>query len=76
MKFLKVKIRHAQNVGKVQISRKKQLLTRFGAISGKFFHGPEKCQKHICLLFFLGGPMDPIQPVWWNGCNISPATCM
>ena len=32
MKLLKIKIRHAQNVGKVQISRKKQFPAPFGTI--------------------------------------------
>ena len=36
MKFLDIKIHHAQNVGKVQISREKQLPAKFGAISGNF----------------------------------------
>ena len=45
MKILKIKIRVAQNVGKVWISRKKQLPASFGAISGNFLHGPEKSKN-------------------------------
>ena len=44
--IFKLKIRVAQNVGKVWISRKRNLLAQFGAIWGKFFHGPNKCKKH------------------------------
>ena len=53
IQILKIKIRDAQNVGKVWIRRKKQLPAPFGAISGKFFHGPETCQKLI--IFFHHG---------------------
>ena len=76
MKFLKVKIRHAQHVGKVQISRKKQLSAPFGAISGNFSKGRKNAKIYEILFIFLGGPMGPIHPVWGNGCNISPATCI
>ena len=66
MKIIKLKIRVAQNVGKVWISRTK-VLTLSHAISGIFFHGPESCQKVYWSIFFcifLGGPMGPIHPVW------------
>ena len=56
MEFLKVKIRHAQNAGKVQISRKKQLPAPFGAISGNFFHGPKNQKKYINVAYFP----------WWS----------
>ena len=74
IKILKIKIRVAQNVGKVWISRKKQLPALFGAIPGHFLCGPEKSKKNDEILcIFLGGPMGPIHPVWGNGCNISSA---
>ena len=38
IKIIEIKIRYAQNVGKVWISRKKILLAPFGAISDNFFH--------------------------------------
>ena len=41
VKILKIKIRSAQNVGKVWISRGKKHPAPFGAISGRFFYGPE-----------------------------------
>ena len=45
IKIIKIKIRVAQNVGKVWISRKKQLPAPFGAIPGHFLRGPEKSKK-------------------------------
>ena len=42
IKILKIKIRVAQNVGKVWISRKKNLLAPFGALPGNFLRGPKK----------------------------------
>ena len=56
IKILKIKIRVAQNVGKVWISRKRILLAPFGVISGKFFHGPAKCTKivNFCLFSLVG----------------------
>ena len=41
IKFLKIKIRSAQNVGKVWISRKKTFPAPFGALPGHFLRGPE-----------------------------------
>ena len=65
MEILKIKIRVAQNVGKIWISREKILLAPFGAISGKFLHGPEKYKTNEYFLpIFLGGPLAAIQPVW------------
>ena len=45
IKILKIKIRSAQNVGKVWISRKKNLPAPFGALPGNFLRGPEKSKK-------------------------------
>ena len=45
IKILKIKIRSAQNVGKVWISRKKILLAPFGPIWANFLRGPEKIKK-------------------------------
>ena len=42
MEILKINICSAKNVGKVWISRKKILLTPFGAIPCHFLHGPKK----------------------------------
>ena len=42
----------------------KKIPAPFGAISGQFSHGPEKCKKNKILAIFLGGPMGPIHPVW------------
>ena len=55
MEFLKIKIHHAQNVGKVP----------FGAISGNFFHRPGNAHTNsVFVAIFLGGPLAAIQPVW------------
>ena len=54
IQILKIKIRSAQNVGKVWISRKKILLTPFGPIWAHFLRGPKnRCQ--------------PIFPWWAHG---------
>ena len=58
IKVLKIKIRVAQNVGKVWISRKEILLAPFGAIWAHFLRGPEKMEK-ICV-----SPIFAILPVW------------
>ena len=56
IKIPKIQTRSAQNVDKVWISRKKNLLASFGVISGKFFHGPTNIQKlNTILLFSLVG---------------------
>ena len=52
IKILKIKICVAQNVDKVWISRKNQLLAPFGAISGKFFHGPENAKNCKTIAYF------------------------
>ena len=54
MKILKIKIRSAQNVGNIFLSRKKNLPAPFGAIPGHFLRGPENPKK---LPIFLGGPL-------------------
>ena len=57
IKILKIKIRSAQNVGKVWISRKKILMARFGLIWAIFFAWAGKMQKNnIFSLFSLVGP--------------------
>ena len=52
IKNIKIQIRSAQNVGKVWISRKKNLLAPFGAIPGHFLRGPEKCKKCYVFCYF------------------------
>ena len=52
IKILKIKIRVAQNVGKVWISRRSILLAPLGATWGQFFHGPEKCKKNAIFAYF------------------------
>ena len=42
IKILRIQIHSAQNVGKVLLSRKQNLLAPFGALSGLFFHGAKK----------------------------------
>jgi hypothetical protein len=44
-KILKIKIRSAQNVGNIFLSRKKTFPAPFGALPANFFHGPEKSKK-------------------------------
>ena len=53
---IKIKIRPAQNVGKVWISRKKNLPAPFGAIPGNFFAWAGKMQKmqNFCLFSLVG----------------------
>ena len=63
-KIVKIKIRSVHNVGKVWISRERNLLASFGVISGNFFHGPREAKNRQLLLIFLGGPMGPIHPFW------------
>ena len=58
IKILKIKIRVAQNVGKVWIGRKKHP----GPISGYFLHGPNKSKKKTS------------GPVWGNFRTICPWT--
>ena len=73
-KILKIRIRVAQNVGKVQISRKKnRSLPYLGPFQTIFSIGRKNYKSWNCFATFLGGPMAAIQPVWSNGCNISAA---
>ena len=52
MKTLQIQIRSAQNVGKVWISRKKNIPAPFGDISDNFLCGPEKSKKYMFLHIF------------------------
>ena len=56
IKVLRIKIRVAQNVGKVWISRKKNFPAPFGAIPSHFLRGPEKSKKKLkeCLFSLVG----------------------
>ena len=63
--ILKIKIRVAQNVGKVWISRKKNLPAPFGAIPGNFLCGPEKYKKCILFAYFPWWALAAIHP-WWG----------
>ena len=66
IKILKIKIRVAQNVGKVWISRKKQLPAPIGAVPGNFLHGPEKSKKNMKYYFpwRANGPYSPGLGKW------------
>ena len=56
VKILKIKIRSAQNVGKVWISRKNTFPAPFGAFQGHFFAWAGKNKKKIKkMCIFLGG---------------------
>ena len=62
IKILEIRIRSAQNVGKVWISRKKNLLAPFGAIPCHFLHGPNKSKKSTKFAYFpwwANGPYSP-----------------
>ena len=56
IKILKIKIRSAQNVGKVFLSRKKTFPAPFGAFPGHFLRGPEKSKKCQNVPYFPSGP--------------------
>ena len=66
MKILKIKIRVAQNVGKVWISRKKSSWPHLG----QFFVWAGKIGKiiffNIFLLFYRFGALAAIHPRWGN----------
>ena len=68
MKILKIKIRSAQNVGKVWISRKKSSRARLGPSGPIFCVGPKNRKNAKNMSIFLGGPMGPIHPVWCPCC--------
>ena len=59
IKILKIKIHVAQNVGKVWISRKKNLPAPFGASQAIFCVGRKNRKDVIFLPIFLGGPICP-----------------
>ena len=52
--ILRIEIRPAQNVCRVLISRKQNLLILFGAISGNVFHWPEQKNDLFAYLPGLG----------------------
>ena len=57
--ILRIQIHHAQNVGKVQISREKQFPVRTVLVHFRhFFHGPKTCKTHNMFCYF---------PCWANG---------
>ena len=62
---LKIKIRVAQNVGKVWISTEKNLLTLFHAISDNFSMGQKHTKHAYELPMAFGGPLAAIHP--WRG---------
>ena len=53
MKTVRIKIRSAQHVGKVWISREKIFLAPFGVIPGHFLHGPEKKKQHMYKIYIF-----------------------
>ena len=67
-KKLKIKIRSAQNVGKVWINGKKSSWPHLGPSGPIFCVGWKNRKNLIFLPIFLGGPRGPIQPLWANGC--------
>ena len=52
IKIFEIQIRSAQNVGKVWISRKKNLPAAFGALWAQFLRGPEKSKKSYFFAYF------------------------
>ena len=63
-KIVNIKICVAQNVGSVQISRKKNLGPIWGHFRQFFPWAGEIQKKYNILPIFRGGPMGPIHPVW------------
>ena len=63
IKILKIKIRVAQNVGKVQISRTKQLPAHLGPFEDIFSMDQANVNNVYVFTIFLGGPMGPIDPL-------------
>ena len=53
---LKIRIRSAQNVGKVWNSQKNTSRAPFGAIPGHFLHGPKKSKMYNICIFSLVDP--------------------
>ena len=64
IKVIKIKIRDAQNVGKVWISRKKSSWPHLGPSGPIFCVSGENAKNTFLLPIFLGGPMAAIHPVW------------
>ena len=62
MKILKIRIRSAQNVGKVWIGQKNTFPAPFGAIPGNFLHGPKKSTNLSKITYFP----------WWANWPYSP----
>ena len=75
MKILKIKIRSAQKVGKVWISRTKVLLAPFGAIPGHFLRGPEKSKKCQFFAYFPWWANGPYSPGLGPFTNLPPCRC-
>ena len=67
-KILKIKIRSAQNVGKVFSCRKKASPPHLGPSRPIFCVGRKNPKIAKILPIFLGGPMGPIHPVWGPCC--------
>lgn len=57
-KIIEIKIRSAQHVRKVRISRKQNLTAFFQAISSILFHGPDTCKNH--LFFAILSDLGPL----------------
>ena len=61
-KILKIKIRSAQNVGKVFLMPEKRIRAPVGALPAHFLRGPEKSQKNQNFAYFpwwANGPYSP-----------------
>ena len=69
-KILKIKIRSAQNVGNIFLSRKKTFPAPFGALWAQFLRGPEKSKKYKNFAYFpwwANGPYSPgLGPMFWG----------
>ena len=65
IKIMKIEIRSAQNVGKVWISREKNLPAPFGALWAQFLRGPEKSKKYQNFAYFPWWALAAIHP-WWG----------
>ena len=64
METLKIKIRVAQNVDKVWISRKKNTWPHFVPFQAFLSMGRKNPEHVFFFVIFFGGPMGPIHPVW------------
>ena len=62
MEILKFQICSAQNVGKVWISWKKNILAPFGAIPGHFLRGLEKYKQCTKIVYFPWWANEPYSP--------------